>query len=400
MKHVVFIARQFPPQGGGGVQRAAKLAKYLVEHGYAARVIAAPPIGVQDHELLEELPVEVEVHRLPAALGARSGKWARAIKLGRARKALLRSLFFADEGFADLAETVALGLSQAHKAVAVIATSPPFSSIVAGAIIARRTRLPLIADLRDPWAYAPRARFLGALQHDAAKGIEDWALELASAVLCVSEPMRAHLSPKVATRAQVVPNGFDPADFSGEPEIRGEQTFRVVYAGSLYGARNPRPVLEVLRTLVPADRPLEVVIAGAAHEHAPELARAGLKLELRGYRPHKEVTALLRSADAILVIVGVEAADKHAPSGKLYEAIAAGPPVIAWAPKDGEAARILRETRAGIAAETPEELQAAFVAALEGRLEISTLAERAPSLVQYDRRTAAAQVARLLDRLS
>ncbi len=61
-----------------------------------------------------------------------------------------------------------------------------------------------------------------------------------------------------------------------------------------------------------------------------EPSRPGLPLTLGGYLPHKKATALLRSADALLVLVGVEPADRHAPSGKLYEAIAAGPPVIAW----------------------------------------------------------------------
>jgi hypothetical protein len=180
--------------------------------------------------------------------------------------------------------------------------------------------------------------------------------------------------------------------------------FRVVYAGSLYGARRPEPVLAALAAVAPEakalGRPIEVVVAGQAFEHRGALEDAQVQVDLRGYLAHRASVALVKSADLILVLIGTDDADKHAPSGKLYEAVAAGPPVLAWAPEDGEAARVLAQTGAGVAAQTPEALEAAVRAALAGRLPVRPLADRGPALEPYDRRTIARRFAAILAQLS
>lgn len=395
----VFIARVFPPSAGGGVQRPLKLAKHLAALGWNARVIAGKPVGEQDPSLLEELPPEVSVHRARISIADGSRRFLRALRLGRLHRQAVDGLLLGDEGFGDLAETVAVAVAAGQGAQAVLATSHPFSSVVAGAIAARMLSVPLIADLRDPWALAPRARFPEALRAVATE-LEARTLAQAVEVTIVSPSMRELLPPSAAIRATVAPNGFDPADFEGPAEPKDPGVFRVVYAGTLYGARRPEPVLAALRAVeaevLASGRRLEILVAGAAHEHTETLRASGLPLTLCGYLPHQKATALLRSADALLVLVGVELADRHAPSGKLYEAIAAGPPVIAWARTDGEAARVLYETGTGVAAEDEAGLSLALSAAIRGELRVVPLAAR--ELRAYDRRTTAAIIAALLER--
>ncbi|MFO0722395.1 MAG: glycosyltransferase [Myxococcota bacterium] len=402
MRPLIFIARVFPPAAGGGVQRPLKLAKHLVRHGYAARVIAGRPTGALDPSLLDELPPEVRVFRVPLSTTERSRQLLRFLGLGRVHRWAWKALFLGDDGMADLAETVMTALVHGREAEAVLATSLPFSSVIAGALVARILRVPLLADLRDPWAFAPRPRFMLPRQLEVAQELERWALSEAKAITMVTEPMRAYLPPSVAALAEVAPNGYDPDDFGGAVEPKRPEVFRVVYAGSLYGSRRPDAVLEALRAFLPsasaAGRKLEIVLAGSTHEHEATLRDSGLPIELRGYLPHREATALLRSADAILVIVGVEEADRHAPSGKLYEAIAAGPPVLAWACTDGEAARVLSSTQAGRAVERSADLAEALRAVLEQRAPVAPLVAR--DLIPYQRQTTARQIAEILDRIT
>ena len=70
MKRVLFLAYYFPPIGGGGVQRAVKFCRYLVEFGYQPIVVTGPGKAKdlwtpEDVTLAGELPPEVEVHRVP-----------------------------------------------------------------------------------------------------------------------------------------------------------------------------------------------------------------------------------------------------------------------------------------------------------------------------------------------
>src|SRR5688572_30159690 len=105
MRRVLFIARVFPPAGGGGIQRPVKLVQHLVDFGWVARVIAAPPSDrTRDESMLADIPPQVELHRLAGAVGVRAPSLLRALKLLRPYRSLSRFVWFGDDGFADLAE--------------------------------------------------------------------------------------------------------------------------------------------------------------------------------------------------------------------------------------------------------------------------------------------------------
>jgi glycosyltransferase involved in cell wall biosynthesis len=401
LRRFLLIARDFPPRSSGGVQRPSKLAKYAVERGWAARVLTAPAVEAKDPQLLAELPPEVEVHFLALAAGLRSRALARAIKLGRPWRHAVRLGLFGDESLADLAETVAAGVRLGRGCELVVGTHAPFSSVIAAGLVARALGVPFVADLRDPWAWAPRLSPPTEVHRAVMRRLETETLARADATVIVTEQMRPLISPVARSSAVVIPNGFDPEDLDVAPEPRRRDRFRVVYAGSLYGPRGPSALLDALERLAPRaaarDRPVELVIAGAPNEHAERLRAAPFTIELRGVRPHTEAVALLRSADAIAVLVGTEDADRHAASAKVYEAVAAGPPVVAWAPTDGEAAAVVEAVGAGWTATEADGLHAAFVEILEsggrGR------ARSEAGLRRFDRRTIAGDFCALFDRL-
>ena len=66
-----------------------------------------------------------------------------------------------------------------------------------------------------------------------------------------------------------------------------------------------------------------------------------------GFLSHGEAVRVCREADALMLFVAPERGPS-ASTGKLYEYLAARRPVLAVVPEDGEAARIVRETGAGI----------------------------------------------------
>ena len=57
MQRVLLIAYYFPPCGMGGVQRAAKLAKYLPQYGWEVTVLTVKDIAYyqKDESLLEDI---------------------------------------------------------------------------------------------------------------------------------------------------------------------------------------------------------------------------------------------------------------------------------------------------------------------------------------------------------
>ena len=379
--------------------RPAKLVKYLPDAGYLAQVIAAQPGGVSDPSLAPTFAPGVEVHRLIGSLGTRSRAALGKLKLGRVHKHLMRYALAGDEGFADLAETVARGIAIGRNCDVIMATSLPFSSVVAGAIIARTLNKPFFADLRDPWALAPRANPPTPMHAEAMKAIERWALGSASVVTMVTKSMQEYLPTNVADHAIAITNGFDPDDLDVPSEPRTNKRLRVVYTGSLYGNRTPAPLIEALEALEAVGAEVELVVAGSAFEYEPMLRAAKIPVDVRGYRPHREVIALMRSADAFIVLVGDQHADKHAAPGKMYEAIAAGPPVICWAPVDGEAAKIMAQTRGGRVVPNATGMADALRDLSQGKLTVESLDERAEAIAPFSRKAIAARFGELLDSL-
>jgi glycosyltransferase involved in cell wall biosynthesis len=384
------------------VQRPAKLVRHLVDFGWVARVVAAPAFGIRDDSLLDEIPPEVEILRLKGAIGARVPRALGSIKLGRPYATLKRLALLGDDGFADLAETVALGIARGADADAVLATSLPFSSVVAGALIARALHKPFVADLRDPWAFAPRAKSASRLHLGVMRALERRTLAEADAVVTVTGGCRNHLPPEIGQRAIVIPNGYEPSDLDVPREPRSQGSLRIVHAGTLYDRRRPGPLLEALARVQAQrpDRKLELVMAGATHEHRAELERAPIAVDVRGYLSHRDAIALLRSADAIVGLVGTDPEDDHALPAKLFEAAALGPPILCWAREESESARFIRAAGAGRVVPDGDAIERAVLDLMDGRLEVAPLSARQSVLAPHHRRAIAQRFAELLDRLS
>ncbi len=202
LKNLLMVACYFPPIGGGGVQRALKMAKYLPQFGWRPLVLAMDPVWhvSLDPTLLDQLPPEVVVHRvrewrprvlagpmaaaapqagrpgtaspgtgrpgataaaapaagergagrLPAS-GAEPGGWrSRFVQLmKRARMYVLipddRILWYVPavrEGRRMLAR---------YGAQALLSTSGPYTDHLVGLALHRQVGLPWVADFRDPW---------------------------------------------------------------------------------------------------------------------------------------------------------------------------------------------------------------------------------------------------------
>ena len=407
MRRVLFISAMFPPEGGGGVQRAAKLVKYLPQYGWAPLVLATRIRArrARDETLVDDMPEGTRTLRTKLALSTR----AYDATLGRpqARELydrVVRQALLSDPGFADVPELVTRGLVEAHvqPVDAVLATSSPFSSVLAGARIARVLGVPLVADMRDPWARNPFVAARSPLHRRAMEAIEDHTLGAAAAVVTVVEGLRPALP--AARELLIIPNGFDDEDLAVPPEPCPAHIFRVAYTGSLYGPRASRVWLDALgdarRRVRETGRTLELAAAGQFAALERLLGPIGVQVDVRGYASHPATVALIKSAAVILVLISTDPALRHATSAKLYEAIAAGPPVVAWARDDGECASVLRSTGAGWSAETTADLRALIESVATGERTAAPLADRAPLLKKYQRRTIAEQMAGLLDRVT
>jgi glycosyltransferase involved in cell wall biosynthesis len=357
---VLLVTMYFPPAGGGGVQRSLKLAQYLPALGIETHVLAPddPKWVHRDVEL--HVPTQAWIHRA-RYIGPRARKPAEEL---RAADGLERALVQAQVTARRLllpdasvtwnltAIPAAIRIARREGIDAVITTSPPPSVHFVGAAVRRASRARWIADLRDPLVANQHRRddtTAARARQVANEQVARLVARQADAVTCVSEAIADEMRDLGARGAvRVISNGCDFDDFAGL-EYRQADRFRITHTGSFFGKRDPRPFLQAFRN---ADLDAVVRFVGDFRSTDREWAATlglGDRLELVPYAPRAESLRLQRDSEALLLLVpDAGGRGKGVLSGKVFEYIAAGRPILAVVPPDGAAAALIRETGAGV----------------------------------------------------
>jgi glycosyltransferase involved in cell wall biosynthesis len=262
---------------------------------------------------------------------------------------------------------------------AVIGELIPYGTAGPVSELARRLRVPWIADLQDPWALDEMWLYPSAVHRLRDRRRMRSILRTADAVV-MNTPQAATMLreafPEFAERRVLsIPNGFDAEDFAETRPERVDDVFRIVHSGYLHtdlGLRHRRlrrirralggmPVPSVdyltrshvfllravdrlLRTEPDLDGRVEVDLLGVETPEDREVAATYPFVRFHGYRSHGETIAMLQAADLAFLPMqdlpsGVRAG---LVPGKTYEYLASGTPILAAVP-DGDARDILAE---------------------------------------------------------
>lgn len=428
-KKVLLIAYLFPPTGGAGVQRVLKFVKYLSQFGWDPVVLTVKDIEyhVHDYSLLDEIPDTVQVIRTesldPQRLTARffprvhSEQAKKSVNLnpnfreGSAVLAVYR--FFRDMlvvpdfqvAWMPFAYKAGVRAIREQRIDAIIADMPPHSLALLAKMISKKTGVPYLLDFRDGWVDYPDYQFATSFHKSIHKDLERRALSKAAAITVWGEPLKqsfAERYPLMANRIEVLTNGFDECDLEGaELQAVGDK-FRIVYQGSLnaYQENSFAALLVALRG-VPEElrHKLEFVFVGRSSVAAQRAAiEAGLQdtITFVPYLPHKEALGYLRSAHASLLLISEK--DSISLTGKLFEYLMVGAPIIASVSPEGACAKLLRQAGLGQWITPPcdaDSLRRTIIALAEA----GWPRPEASAVDQFSRRRITERLAGVLDRM-
>jgi colanic acid biosynthesis glycosyl transferase WcaI len=238
-------------------------------------------------------------------------------------------------------------------------TDPPVAGI-AGALVARLTGRPFVYNIRDLY---PDMAVTGEIV--SANGwvkrwekLHRWALRQAARVIVLGNDMRERILAKgiAPERVVVVRDGANvcddlpPANDSATQEIRGGFPFVVLHAGNLgfYGAWET--LVKAAEILRKEDTGFVFVGGGANHDRIQEMALGHPNVRFLPFRPAEQVPSVMAAGDVHVVTLRRGLEGVIVPS-KLYSTLAAGRPILAIAPEQCDAARIVREAGCGLTAD-------------------------------------------------
>jgi glycosyltransferase involved in cell wall biosynthesis len=235
----------------------------------------------------------------------------------------------------------------------ILATGSPFNSFEIAHRLGRRLAAPFVLDYRDGWTvgnpYPPRPGFpMKRTQRSEQRVLADCA-----ATMIVS-PSNAKLLAEafgVGDKLHVVTNGYDP-ELMRQVVPHDFGHFAIAYTGHFHPPwRVVDPLMAALARL-PADSPSwRFHYYGRENSYVREVAERNQVLAnvvLHGNRPQSEVLAAVKGAGVSVVITTVSEtcsmADRGIVTGKVFEAIGLGTPILAIAPSGCDLEKILDNT--------------------------------------------------------
>lgn len=410
MRRVLMVAFHFPPlAGSSGIQRTLRFVQHLPALGWEPIVLSADPRAYEavGDDLMREIPPGIVVRRAFALDTARHLSLA-----GRYPARLACPDRWMTWRFAGVA--AGLRLVRELQPDAIWSTYPVATAHVIGNALHRRTRLPWIADFRDPMAqdnYPAHPllwRSFSAIEARATREARFCVFTTPGAARMYRERY-----PAQAARIEVIENGFDEESFAGLADDEGAQgplnpgVVTLLHSGVVYPSeRDPTQLFVALRNMVdngavdPAGLRLRFRAAGhdaLLHALAAEYRLADC-VEVLPQVSYRAALQEMVRADGLLVLQAANC-NEQIPA-KLYEYLRAGRPIVGLTDPRGDTAGALRQ--AGIDSIAPlddPQAIALLLGPFVGRLRDGRAPVPAPQHVaRLSRRETARSLAGLLDR--
>jgi len=259
-------------------------------------------------------------------------------------------------------------LVREHQLDVIFATGSPWSGLITGWIISKSTGIPLIVDFRDPWINNPfnasKGQFLDSCSYKLERAVVKHASSVSLNTTRLQKTFFKRYPEVEQKRFFVMPNGYDLFDFNQPPApvtFGKNRIFLDLYhAGTLYGVRDPAPLLDAVRQINRAvsledkqDKLLRVIQIGALHlaydiqERYKDLLETGA-LILKPAKSYKECLLDLASADAV---VNIQPFTENQIPSKLYDYLALNKPMISITPDNGALSELVRQKQLGLCAD-------------------------------------------------
>ncbi len=368
--HVIYLAIGFPPAAKSCAYRMRETANQFINAGWDVTVVTIAQESWErdsgvDLTLLDQVDPLVNIVELPLAredleTDIRLYDEERALKPNQwvAQLRVRQTETFPEPNFGEwrgALEQAVLDIHREHHADLLLASCVPYVNLAAAWRLWEDARVPYAVDFRDGWSIDV-IEGVEAFSRESELGRwEQKVLDHAVSLWVVNDPIAEHYRtryPDFADRVRVVRNGYDADSSPGrahQPDPESGLVFG--YLGTVnFTAQHLETVLSAWR----AAREQEPLLANArfevrghigngagreANRHAEILKQAETDgVRFGGPAAKAEVASIYAGWDAmVLILIG----GRYVTSGKVYEYMATGLPIVSAHVVEHDASNVL-----------------------------------------------------------
>jgi glycosyltransferase involved in cell wall biosynthesis len=411
-RKVLMVVHHYPPDGSSsGVLRPLKFSKYLPDHGWVPHILTLQEwlYPVKDDSLMSDIPGEAVVHRTFA--------------LDSSRHLAIRGRYFSCSAIPDrFASWFPFGVLKGLRVIrsagihVLYSTSPsPTAHLIAGAL-KLTTKVPWVADFRDPWVEEGIFPPPGTLRYRVESTLERLVVQHADRLLVTTPHLGREFIRRYpqcpADKVQVIYNGYDQADFQQLPQARKNDRFEILHAGLVTPEfRNPQPLLRAIASLF-AEGLLKhedvriSFLGGGSYVSSAEFAAMVQQAGLAGVVavfdrvPHEEALRYQAQAAVLLLLQASDDTRALIPA-KAFEYLRLNRPILALV-LDGATTELLNGMEACFAVDPADQdkLRHAILTLYRAWQQSPEGQSISRSITRYERKNLTAEFARLLDQMT
>ncbi len=428
---VLIITYYWPPSGGAGVQRWLKFSKYLREYGWEPVIYTPenPEAPAIDNSLAKDIPNGISILKRPITepysvykrfVGMKPGEKVNAGFLQEKEKpgmaegfaVWMRGNFFIPDArrfWIRPSVKFLIDYLKENTVDAIVSTGPPHSMHLIALQVHKKLNIPWLADFRDPWTGIDfyHQLKLTSLADRLHHKLEKKVLSSATAVTVVSRDMANEFSGIVKREYKLVTNGYDEEDISPLASDQLDSKFSISHIGSINASRNPVGLWKVIAEMVKENSAfadaLQIKLVGKVDIGVlKSIEERGLTQYLTRieYMPHQQVMHEIGKSQLLLLLINNTPNAKGILTGKIFEYLGSGRPILSIGPEDGEAAEMLSDSEAGETAGYENEkgmrriLSDYFTMYIEQRLTSNT-----GNRLKYSRKVLTGEIAKILNEM-
>ena len=351
MKTLLLISYLFPPVQSAESIMALNSVKYLSNFGWDAVVVCAEKSKTDPTDLSTffDIPNNISVYRTYSMENIIFKIFQRIgiipdIKVGWIPFALKKSR----------------EILKKRKIEVIISRSAPITSHLVALKLKSLTKLPWIACFSDPWTQNPYwSHYIKIKKFD--ENLEKKILSIADRIITITQPAKELFTEKykIADKTIIIPNSFDPSDFSDNLNVIKEDKFVITYTGNFYGPRSPEPFFKALKLLDKEEdisTKIKVKLIGLIGKFKDLIFRyeLGNIVQIIDSLPRKKAIEHLFLSDILLLVDAPSDKESVFLPSKLLDYINIKKPILAIVP-EGPSADVVRLTKTGVTV-SPEDI--------------------------------------------